>query len=193
MAVMTASLEYPQKHLISAEEYLRMAEGGVFAPDARLELIEGEIIEMAPIGGPHMARVNKLNRLFVERTGDRAIVSVQNPLVIADRSVPQPDLALLRPRADEYAGSLPTVQDVLLVVEVADSTLTFDLRTKMPLYARCGIAEAWVVDVSGRVVHAFREAGPTGYRASLAVKPGESLACAGLPEARIEVAELFGA
>ena len=191
MSAMSASLEYPQKHLISAEEYLRMGEGGVFAPDARLELIEGEIIEMAPIGGPHMARVNKLTRLFVERTGDRAIVSVQNPLVIADRSVPRPDLALLVPRRDEYADSLPTVADVLLVVEVADTTLPFDMRTKVPLYARCGIAETWVVDVNERVVHAFRDPGPAGYRTSTTLKPGDSAACVALPEARIELAELF--
>lgn len=193
MAVMSASLEYPQKHLISAEEYLRMGEGGVFAPDARLELIEGEIIEMAPIGGPHLARVNRLTRLLVERTGDRAIVSTQNPLIIADRSVPQPDLALLRPRQDEYASSLPGAADVMLAVEVADTTLRFDLRTKVPLYARCGIPEAWVVDVNERVVHAFRDPSAAGYRTSLTLKPGDGVACIALAEARIEVAELFGA
>ena len=191
MAVMSASLEYPQKHLISAEEYLRMGEGGVFAPDARLELIEGEIIEMAPIGGPHMARVNKLTRLFVERCGGRAIVSVQNPLVIADRSVPQPDLALLRPREDEYARSLPRASDVLLVVEVADTTLGFDLRTKVPLYARCGVTELWVVDVIEQAVHVFRGAGAKGYGESAILKAGQSAKCLALPEVFVEVGNLF--
>ena len=168
-----------------------MHEAGVFAPDARLELIEGEIIEMPPIGAPHFSRVNKLTRLFVERTGDRAIVSVQNALVIAESSVPQPDVTLLRPRRDEYAGSLPTAADVFLVVEVADSTLAFDLRRKTPLYARCGIAEAWVVDVNARAVHVFREPAETGYRAAFVARPGERLACAALPQAALEVAELF--
>lgn len=188
---MSALLDYPQKHPISAEEYLRMGEAAVFAPEMRLELIDGEIIEMAPIEGPHMARVNILTRLFVERAGANAIVSVQNPLVIADRSVPQPDLALLRPREDDYARSLPTVADVLLVVEVADTTLSFDLRRKMPLYARCGVAEAWVVDVNGRAVHVFREPGATGYANSFAVEPGRKIASMALPEVFIEVAELF--
>lgn len=170
-----------------------MGEAGVFAPDARLELIEGEIIEMAPIGGPHMSQVNKLNRLLVERTGDRAIVSVQNPLVIADRSVPQPDLVLLKPRGDEYAHSLPTASDVVLVVEVADTTLSFDLRTKVPLYARCGVAEAWVVDVNKQVIHVFRDPTPAGYGTNLTLRPGEKVACVALPEAAVEVAELFPA
>ena len=191
MAVMSASLEYPQKHLISAEEYLRMGEGGVFAPDARLELIEGEIIEMAPIGGPHMRRVNKLNRLFVERSGDLAIVSVQNPLIVSERSVPQPDLVLLRRREDEYERSLPTASDVLLAVEVADSTVHFDLRSKAPLYGRCGLAELWVVDVKEAVVHVFREPGAAGYGTSLKLKAGESVRCLALPEVCVEVAELF--
>ena len=191
MAVMSASLEYPKKHLISAEEYLRMGEGGVFAPNARLELIEGEIIEMAPIGGPHLKRVNKLTRLFIERSGDRAIVSVQNPLVISDRSVPEPDLVLLKPREDEYERSLPTAADVLLAVEVSDTTVRFDLRTKAPLYARCGVAELWVVDVNERVVHVFRDAGAKGYGTSSVVKPGQSMKCLALPEVFIEFGELF--
>src|SRR5512138_3085426 len=105
MLAMSAILEYPQKHPISAEEYLRMGQAGVFAPEARLELIEGEIIEMAPIHPPHAGRVKKLTRLFVQRAGDRAVVSVQDPLIISDRSVPQPDLALLKPRADDYTRS----------------------------------------------------------------------------------------
>jgi Uma2 family endonuclease len=191
MLSMSTTLEYPQKHPISAEEYLRMGEADVFASDARLELIEGEIIEMAPIGGPHLARVNKLNRLFVERSGDRAIVSVQNPLVISERSVPQPDLALLTPREDEYERSLPKSSDVLLAVEVADSTLGFDLRTKAPLYARCGVTELWVVDVNEHVVHVFRDPGATGYGLSLTLKPGQSVKCLALPEVFVEVGELF--
>ena len=193
MFVMSAILEYPQKHPISAEEYLRMGEAGVFAPEARLELIEGEIIEMAPVGPPHLSRVNKLNKLLVQRAGDRAIVSVQNSLVIAERSVPQPDIALLEPREDEYARSLPRASDVLLVVEVADTTLAFDLGRKLSLYARCGVAEVWVVDVNAGVIHVFREPGEAGYRSSSMAKAGQSVACAALPQVRIEVDELFPA
>ena len=191
MLAMSATLEYPQKHPISAEEYLRMGEAGVFAPEARLELIEGEIIEMAPIGSPHAGLVTKLTEMFVQRGAGRAVVYAQNPVIISDRSVPQPDLALLKRRADYYSGSHPKVSDILLVVEVADTTLKFDLRTKAPLYARCGIAEVWVIDVNGRLVHVFREPREAGYQATSSAAAGQSVACAALPEVVIEVRELF--
>ena len=191
MAVMSTSLEYPQKHLISAEEYLRMGKGGVFAPDARLELIEGEIIEMAPIAPPHAGCVKTLIRLFARRAGDRALISVQDPLIISARSVPQPDFVLLKPRPDDYGNSHPRASDVFLVIEVSDTTLDFDLGTKVPLYARCGIPEVWVVDVKERIIHVFRDRTVAGYRTSLALKPGESVACLSLPEAALEVGEVF--
>ncbi len=190
---MSAILEYPQKHPISAEEYLRMGEAGVFAPEARLELIEGEIIEMAPIGSPHAGCVARLTELFVQRLSGRAIVWTQNPLIVSDRSVPQPDLALLRPRADYYSASHPRVSDVFLVVEVADTTLRFDLGTKVPLYARCGIGEVWVVDVNERVVHVFREPAANGYRTSFVASGEQVVANTLLPELAVEVRALFPA
>lgn len=168
-----------------------MGEGQVFAPEARLELIEGEIIEMAPIDPPHAGQVIKLSRLFWERAGGKALVSVQNPLVISDRSVPQPDLALLKPRADYYTESHPKASDVYLVIEVADTTLTFDLGTKVPLYARCGITEVWVIDVNERAIHVFREPSENGYGTSMTVRPGQGVACLAVPEAKLDVAELF--
>ena len=168
-----------------------MGEGQVFAPEARLELIEGEIVEMAPIDPPHAGLVTRLTELFVQRAAGRAAVSPQNPVIISDRSVPQPDLALLKPRADYYTESHPRSSDVHLVVEVADTTLIFDLRTKVPLYARCGIAEVWVVDVNERVIHVFREPSSTGYGTSLTIRPGQRAACVAVPEAVIEVGELF--
>lgn len=193
MFAMSAALEYPQKHPISAEEYLRMGEAGVFAPEVRLELIEGEIIEMAPIGSPHAGCVNKLTEWFVQRASGRGIVSVQHPLIVSSLSVPQLDLAILKPRADYYSGSHPTASDVLLVVEVAETTLAFDLKTKVPLYARCGIVEAWVVDVNERVVRVFGEPAAGGYRSSFSAQVGHSVACTALPEVAIDVAELFPA
>lgn len=191
---MSARPEYPQRHLVTADEYLRMGEKGVFAPNARLELIEGEIVEMAPIGSPHAGRVNILTRLLSRRAGDRAVVSVQNPVIAGERSVPQPDLALLRPRADAYTDSHPTAADVLLIVEVSDTTLAFDLGPKLALYAGCGIPEVWIVDVASRAVRVFREPGAGGYRASfVAAGREERLVSAALAEAWIEVRELFAA
>lgn len=171
-----------------------MGEKGVFAPDARLELIEGEIVEMAPIGSPHAGRVNMLNRLLSRRVGDRAVVSVQNPLIAGERSVPQPDLALLVPRSDAYTDSHPTAADVLLVVEVSDTTLAFDLGAKLALYARSGIPEVWIVDVGGRAVRAFREPVAGGYRERLvAARHEERVVSTRVTEAWIEVRELFTA
>ena len=190
---MSAVLEYPQRHAVSAEEYLRMGEGGVFAPEARLELIEGEIVEMAPLGSPHAGMVNTLIWLFSRAAGDQAVVAAQNPLIAGDRSVPQPDMVLLRPRADRYSRSHPTPADVLLLVEVADTTLQFDLGTKIPLYARCGIAEAWVIDVQERTVRVFRDPSASGYRMSFTVSGDESVVALALPAAVVSLAALFPA
>ena len=191
MLVVSAILEYPQKHPISAEEYLRMGEAGVFAPEARLELIEGEILEMAPIGPPHAGLVARLHRLFVQRAGALAVVWGQSPVVISDRSGPQPDLAVLKARKDDYMGSHPRASDVLLAVEVSDTTLRFDLKTMAPLYARCGIAELWIVDVNEQALHVFREPSKGGYRTTFSAKAGEGVTCGALPQVVIEVAELF--
>ena len=158
-----------------------MGDAGVFAPDARLELIEGEIVEMAPIGSRHAGAVNVLTQLLVRLAGERAVVAVQNPVIIGDRSVPQPDLALLKPRADSYSGAHPTPSEVLLVIEVADATLAFDIGTKVPLYARHGIPEVWVVDLQERALRVFRDPSASGYRRSFTAAGEESVAAARYP------------
>jgi len=168
-----------------------MGEAGVFAPDARLELIEGEIIEMAPIGVPHASIVGSLTRLFVRQAGDAAFVWVQNPVIVGKRSMPQPDLAILKARTDDYSSRHPAVDDVLLAVEVSDSTLAFDLERKANLYARAGIREFWVVDVNARGVHVHREPAEQGYaRVSVATREDivQSMA---LPEIRTSPREIF--
>lgn len=191
MALMSAALHHPQRHPITVEEYLRMGEGNVFAPDARLELIEGEIIEMAPIGPPHAGTVAILGRLLERAAGDAAVVWVQNPIRIGDRSMPQPDVALLKPRADMYTRSHPIPADVLLLIEVSDTTLRFDVATKMPLYARAGIMEAWVVDVDSAAVQVFRDPDSAGYRTSFTAAGSERLSAGAMPEVVIRVSELF--
>src|SRR5215510_759028 len=152
---MNAIHDLPRRHLVTVTEYVRMGEAHVFAPDARLELMDGEIVEMAPIGSAHAAVVYRLDTLL-RKVAPGAMVFVQSPLVLGERSVPQPDVMLLRPRADEYYNSLPVAADALLVVEVADTTLAYDLEVKRPLYARAGVAEIWIVDVNRREVHVFR-------------------------------------
>ena len=188
---MSAVFEFPQRHRVDVTEYLRMAEADVFGPTARLELIEGEIIEMAPIGSPHAGVVNSLNRLFNRLAGSHALVSVQNPLIVGKRSVPLPDIMLLKPRPDYYAAAHPTADDVLLLVEVAGSSLAFDTGTKIPLYARAGIREAWVVDVEERVVRVFRDPSLKGYRTSSTLAGRQKIVALAVPKVSISALELF--
>lgn len=142
------------KRLITADEYERMGEAGVFPPDARLELIEGEIYEMSPIGSLHAARVTFLTRV-AEKLGGGFQVRVQNPSRLNDISEPQPDLALVRWRDDYYRGAHPRPDDVLLAVEVADSTVNADPTSKIPLYARARIPEAWLVNIPEEQVEIY--------------------------------------
>ena len=168
-----------------------MGETGVFAPDARLELIEGEIFEMAPIGPPHSGAVITLNRLLILRAGEGAVVSVQLPVIVGELSVPQPDFALLQPRRDNYSKAHPRQGDILLAIEVSEATLRTDLRIKGPLYARAGVPEYWVVDVNERAVHVFREPGVDGYRNVIVAQGDDELASIQLPQVRLRVAEIF--
>ncbi len=184
----------PARYRFTVEEYERMGATGVLGPDDRVELIDGEIVAMAPIGSPHAGCVNRLTHLLSTLAGGRAVVQVQNPVRLDARSEPQPDLALLRPRADFYAAGHPGPADVLLVVEVADTTLDYDLGVKVPLYAGAGIPATWVVDLSGGVVHAFSEPGPGGYQTTLLAAPGDTLVVGGLgEEATVVVEEVLGA
>jgi Uma2 family endonuclease len=144
---------WPQRHRITVDEYHRMAEVGLLAPDARVELIEGEIIDMAPIGPPHSSVVNQLTRWLVRAVGDMAIVQSQGAVRLNLRNEPEPDLALFKPRDDFYRHRHATGADTLLVIEVSESSLRYDREIKVPLYARHGVPEVWLVDlVNGRLL-----------------------------------------
>jgi len=143
-------------------EYHRMAEVGILGEDDRVELIEGEVVEMTPIGSRHAGCVRWVDRMFGSSLGDRAIVSVQNPIRLSELSEPQPDLALLKPRADFYRDSHPESPDVLLVVEVIESSMAYD-RAKLSLYAAAGITEVWRVDLPRGTVERYRRPFATGY------------------------------
>jgi Uma2 family endonuclease len=143
---------WPQRHRITVHEYHRMAEVGLLAPDARVELIEGEIIDMAPIGNDHQSVVDQLNRLLVRAVGDDAIVRVQGSIRLSNWSEPEPDVVLLAPRPDFYRSEFALGTDTLLVIEVSDTTLRYDRDVKVPLYARHGVPEVWVFDLNGGVL-----------------------------------------
>ena len=164
-----------------------MGETGILRPADRVELIDGEIIDRSPIGALHAAIVDLLARHFGRRSGEAVFVRCQNPLRLDDMSEPEPDIAILRPRADFYTSAHLGPADVLLVIEVADTSLVYDLGDKVPLYARHGIPEVWVIDAATRRTHVFREprerraageADGSGYAHESSLEPHESLSCA---------------
>lgn len=181
----------PRKHLITVEEYYRMAEVGLLAPDARVELIEGEIIDMAPIAPSHGSVVDKLTRLFIRAVGDQAIVRTQGAVLLDRRSMPQPDLALLAPSPDDYATTHPTPADLLLVIEVSDSTLRYDSKVKLPLYARHGVPEVWIVDLQHGELHRYRSPQDGKYLEHDAAREPGITTLSALPGVEIDLSRLL--
>ena len=179
-----------QRHRLDVTDYYRMAEAGILGEDDRCELIEGEIIDMAPIGSEHASAVVRINHWLARGAADRAIVSVQNPVRLDRRSEPQPDIALLRYREDFYRHAHPGPDDVLLIVEVADTSARYDREIKLPLYARHGIPEVWIVDLRERRVDIHRQPEGSSYRESWTAT-GPDLCPEGLPECRVELNALF--
>lgn len=174
-------------------EYHRMGEVGILGEADRVELLDGEIVEMTPIGPPHASTVDRITQLFVRLVGSRAIVRVQNPVELAALdSEPQPDLALLRPRADFYRSAHPDAGDVLLLVEVLDASAARDRRLKLPLYARAGIEEVWLVELVGEYVEVCRIPAPDGYRDRRVTRRGEVIRIAAFPDLAVRVDDLLG-
>ncbi|MFZ4791589.1 MAG: Uma2 family endonuclease [Candidatus Competibacteraceae bacterium] len=183
----------PIRHRWTVSDFQRLSETGLLAPDARLELIEGELFEIAPIGCFHAGTVGILDRLFARAVADTAIIHVQNPILLGDGSEPQPDLLLLRPHPDYYLSEHPQAKDVLLLIEVSDSTVAFDRKTKVPLYARHGIPEVWlVVGPQRRHIEVYRDPQPEigSYQTRLRLRQGR-LTPVLLPEVEIRLSEVF--
>ncbi len=179
------------RRLFTLEEYHRMGETGILGEDERVELIDGEIIQMAPIGTRHIGCVINANRLFLTRLGDRAVISPQNPVVILPRSEPQPDLVLLRPGAVSYSRRRPASEDTLLAVEVADTTVRYDRVVKGRLYARAGIAEFWLCLVADGIIEIYRAPGADGYANVAQHGDGESVSPLAFPDVSLAVSDFF--
>jgi len=173
------------KHTFTVTDYHRMAEAGILRAEDRVELIEGEIVDMAPIGNRHHSAVDRLNELFVQKLAGKAIVRVQGSVRLNDRNEPRPDLVILRRRDDFYATTFAGPADTLLLIEVADTSLAFDRDVKAPLYARTGIAEFWLVDVETRAITVFREPGAGGYRSETTVRGSQAVSPLALPDLAI--------
>src|SRR5579884_648740 len=182
----------PPKRKLTADEYQRMGEAGIFHEDERVELIDGELYEMTPVGDGHIGGVNSLNFFLSQRLGGRAIVSVQNPIRLSDYSEPQPDIAVLRLRADFYRTGKARPEDVLLLIEVAESSLAYDRLTKLPRYAAAGIGEVWIVNLAEQRVEVYRDPRPDTYATRILYARGDTLTPAALPELSIRVDEILG-
>jgi Uma2 family endonuclease len=180
-------------------QYHQMIATGLLCEGDRLELIEGEILEMAAIGSRHSAQVNRLNRLLSGVLPD-VMIAVQNPIELGLRSEPQPDIVLLRWRDDYYEVSHPTPEDCLLVIEVADSTLEFDSRSgrlsqrdvKAPMYSRSGIGEYWLVDLQGQAIECYRQPTELGYQQMVRYGRGGSLSPIEFPHLSLRVDQILG-
>lgn len=179
------------RHPFTVTDYHKMAEAGILYEDDRVELIEGEIVDMSPIGRKHLAQVDHLNVLFVRGLSDKAIVRVQGSVRLSIRTEPQPDLVLLRWRADFYKNADAAPEDVLLVVEVADSSLAYDRDVKASLYARSGIPEFWLIDLNGESIGVYRGPGPDGFREMFTVRGDDRLSPRAFPEFALSANEIL--
>jgi Uma2 family endonuclease len=180
------------RRLFTVHDYYRMAEAGILSADDRVELIEGEIIQMPPIGSLHASVVDRLLALTYAELQPRQVhVRVQNPVRLDDRSEPVPDLALLRPRTDRYRSAHPTPRDVLLLIEVSDTSLAYDRDIKVPLYASAGVPEVWVANVSAQLVEIHHDPGEGEYRSRTEARAGDVISPLLIPELRLPVAEIF--
>ena len=178
---------------VTVEEFYRMADEGAFAPDARMELLDGEIIEMLPIGPFHASSTRRLTKYFSRLGGDRWLVDTQNPVLLNNHSLPQPDFTLLRSVEGEYQTEHPGPGDVILLVEVSDSSLRFDQGRKLVAYAQAGIKEYWIVNLVKRWVEVYREPLSDGTYRSVTRKQGDDLVAPEVfPDATMRVGDLLG-
>ena len=179
------------RRLFTVAEYEQMIQAGILREDDRLELMDGEILEMAPIGSRHAACVRRLQRLLTRALGERVWVDTQNPVMLHDYSEPLPDVVLLRHRPDLYAAGHPQPDDVFLVVEVADTSLAYDQEIKVPAYARSGIPEVWVIDLSSVCVHVYRTPSAGQYRDTIRLQRSATLAPQAFPDLVLLVEHIF--
>jgi Uma2 family endonuclease len=175
----------------TVHEYARMRESGILTEDDRVELLDGEIYEMSPIGPLHVGIVNKLNKILIQQVGDDGIISIQNPIRLDDYGEPQPDIAILSPRDDYYAHALATPDDVLLLIEIADTSLDYDRDKKLPRYAAANISEVWIVDVNKQIVEQYTLPIQGEYTSLYKALHGHTATATKLPAVRLMIDQIF--
>ncbi len=180
------------KRLFTVEEYHRLVPAGILREDDRVELIHGEILTLPPVGNEHGGCTDRLNRRFTTIPERRVQVRIQGAVELAKHEEPQPDVSLLKHRADYYAKRAPRPQDTLLAIEVSDSTLEFDRRVKMPLYASTGIAESWIVNLRDECIEVYRKPSRRGYREKKVYRRGDTVSPLAFPDFSLRVDDVLG-
>ena len=182
----------PQNHAFTVGEYYRMAETNILTEEDRVELIAGQIVAMSPIGSRHAACVKRLNLLIGKMVGDSMLIGVQDPIQLDAYSAPEPDLVLLRPRADFYAEAHPSAADVLLAVEVADTSIDYDREVKLPLYARAGLPEVWLIDLQKGCIEVYAQPQGGAYQQRVEVAANATLASPTIAHLALAAADVLG-
>lgn len=180
-----------QLHKFNSDEFLRMAEIGLFDEQPRVELIDGIVREMSPINPPHAFTVHSIYAKCTELLSPAEMVWIQNPISLGAFNTPEPDIAILRSSALQKRDKLPTAADVILIIEVSDSSLEFDLVTKKRQYAEAGIAEYWVVDIPHQQIIQFLDPKSSDYQSQNTFSPGQTITSAALPQLQFPVAILI--
>lgn len=180
-----------QRRRFTVAEYRQMAEAGIIDPAERVELLDGEIVQMSPIGRKHIVAVNRTTRACHEQIGRRAVISTQNPVETDELGEPQPDLTLLRPRADDYLSTGPIASEALLVVEVSDSSLSKDRQIKLRIYAKAGIPEVWIENLVDDVIEVYTDPESNGYRNVRVARRGETVRPTAFPDVELKVDDLL--
>lgn len=181
----------PTKHLTNIHEWHRMGEAGVFADNHHIELIDGEILDMAPIGSNHAGHLKRVTNQFYSLLFGQVIISVQDPVQLSAYSEPEPDLMLLKPHTDFYSSRHPNADDVLLLIEVSDSTLAFDQNQKLQLYARHNIPEYWIVNLIDSCLEVYRQPHSENYEQKVTLRTGDNITLSQLPDISISVSTIL--
>lgn len=182
----------PTRRRFTVEEYHQMGEAGILGPEDRTELIDGEVVLMPPIGDWHQETVDRATELFVLRFGDVARVRIQGPARLDPHNEPQPDVLLLRRKSGFYGAGHPGPEDVLLAIEVSDTTVRYDRQTKIPLYARLGVPETWQIERRRDTVTVFRNPSPDGYQDVRVLSRGDTIVPIAFPDREVAVVDLLG-
>ncbi len=185
---MTAVLE---RRLLTVDEFYKMAEAGILTENDRVELINGELVKMAPIGSKHAAMVVQLDRIFSRHENERYIISAQNPLCINQYTELHPDLMILKPKDDLYSSVLPSPQDLFLIIEVSESSLDKDQTIKVPLYAQNDVPEVWIVNLKNKTLEVYREPSPNGYASVSTLDQSQTVSPLSFPDIQLPIRDIF--